>query len=144
MDTFWAFLVHITGSPVMVALASAVAFLAGLVLRPYLEARSGLFREAALARRRLQRDTLVELQAALHSLDQSIAFEPLDYDPATAIRAHEREMVDIRKMEMLVTVVRDERVRHAIAAYLAVRGGPGTAEAIDAAHEAIGNALRRL
>jgi hypothetical protein len=144
-------------SPITLAVASAVAFVLGLMARPYIEARSGLFKERVTARTAFQRETLTEMQTTVTSLDHRLIFEPLDYDEADSIREGQRQTVAAHRLRILTNQVRDPRVVAAMTRFLGFSEGDEFFDAndpraydnaynavLDRAHAAIANALRDL
>jgi hypothetical protein len=134
-------------SPATAPIAAGIAFVLGLVLRPFIEARTGLFKENASARRTFQRDSLLELQKVMESIDPRWQFEPLDYDPQVAISRSQRVALAERRVDILSTQIRDQPVLDAIMEWRTFEGPPDREEyefTIDKVQKAVGNALRDL
>jgi hypothetical protein len=126
-----------------------VAFVLGLIARPWIEARIGIARERASARSAFQRETLTEMQTTLSRLDPRLDFEPLDYDPTDAIRASNQTTQDAHRLVILTRQVRDPRVVAAMEPFNNFRAHDDEDASrycgiLDTAHEAIARALRDL
>ncbi len=109
MDVLGA-LEDIVASPLTLAIGTVVGFVAGLVVRPFIEARSTLYKETVSSRRQLQRETLVELQTTLAILDP----RPV----ASALKPDARRNEAERRLEVLLHQVNDLDVKAEVQRYL--------------------------
>ena len=100
----------IVGSPLTVAIGAAVGFVLGLVVRPFIEARTSLYKETVSSRRTFQRETLVELQKTVAVLDPR--------PRASDLKPDERRNEAERRAQVLLHQVNDPDVKATVERYL--------------------------
>jgi hypothetical protein len=121
----------VLASPITAAITAVVAFVLGLVARPVIEARTGIFRESTSARREFQRQTLTEVRDLLHAID-----------PGFDGRVDDAR--DFRRLRIVARQIADDETRRVVQRFVELDDRWEAEQAFESTTEMVGAALRRL